>query len=278
MLAVVAGLVGLAPGAAFAQTDPAQPESALAGDFLTVGVGGVYGPSYEGSDDYVFSATPLAMGRIGGIGINPRVGGLALDLIPDGAGDKLGFALGPIATYSGNRHRQTKDPVVRSAGKLKSAIDFGVSGGVTVNRVLHAYDSLTVSTDVKWNVNGAHRGMVTTPAVSYLTPLSRGVLVSLIATARHVDDDYARYYYSVSPAQAARSGLPRYAAKGGWTNLGVNMLGAFDLDGDVLNGGLALVGFGGYNRLLGDAKRTPYTSIRGDADQWLAGAGVAYTF
>ena len=31
-------------------------------------------------------------------------------------------------------------------------------------------------------------------------------------------------------------------------------------------------------KLLGDAKRTPLTSIRGDADQWLVGAGLAFTF
>jgi hypothetical protein len=30
--------------------------------------------------------------------------------------------------------------------------------------------------------------------------------------------------------------------------------------------------------MLGDAKRTPLTSIRGDRDQWLAGAGLAFTF
>ena len=35
---------------------------------------------------------------------------------------------------------------------------------------------------------------------------------------------------------------------------------------------------GGYTKLLEDAKRTPLTSIRGDADQWLVGAGLAFTF
>jgi len=39
-----------------------------------------------------------------------------------------------------------------------------------------------------------------------------------------------------------------------------------------------VVGFGGYSKLLNDAKRTPFTSLRGDADQWVGGLGVAYTF
>jgi outer membrane scaffolding protein for murein synthesis (MipA/OmpV family) len=39
-----------------------------------------------------------------------------------------------------------------------------------------------------------------------------------------------------------------------------------------------LFAVGGYTRLLGDAADSPMTSIRGSADQWLAGAGVGYTF
>ena len=35
---------------------------------------------------------------------------------------------------------------------------------------------------------------------------------------------------------------------------------------------------GSYGKLLNDAKRNPYTAIRGDDDQWLLGAGLGYTF
>ena len=49
-------------------------------------------------------------------------------------------------------------------------------------------------------------------------------------------------------------------------------------DGDLTNGGLAGFVTGGYTKLLDDAKRTPLTSVRGDSDQWLAGAGLAFTF
>ena len=52
----------------------------------------------------------------------------------------------------------------------------------------------------------------------------------------------------------------------------------FDLDGDFRNGGFAIGVAGGYTRMLGDAARTPYTSIRGDADQWFAAAGIGYIF
>jgi len=267
----------LFPAAAFAQ-DPAPEPSVFDGDYLTLGAGAIYGPSYEGSDDMVLTPVPAVQGRVGGVTITPRPGGIALDLIPDGKDAKLGFSFGPVASYSGNRKRQVKDPVVRSAGKLKEAIDLGVSGGVTAYRVLHAYDSLTLSTDVKWNVNSAYKGMIVTPQISYMTPLSRGAIAVLGVNAKHVDDDYARYYYGVNPAQSAASGLPAFSAKGGWASVGTNLFVGYDLDGDLMNGGFAVFVAAGYSRLLNDAKRNPWTSIRGDADQWLFGAGVGYTF
>lgn len=268
----------LLPAAVFAQDDPASGPSIFDGDYLTIGAGAIYGPSYEGSDDMVLTPVPVVQGRVGGVAITPRPGGIALDLVPDGDEAKLGFSLGPVASYSGNRKRQIEDPVVRSAGKLKEAIDLGVSGGVTAYRVLHAYDMLTVSADVKWNVNSAYKGMIVTPQVSYLTPLSRGAIAVLGVNAKHVDDDYARYYYGVTPAQSAASGLPAFTAKGGWASMGANLLVGHDLDGNLLNGGFAVFAVASYSRLLNDAKRTPWTSIRGDADQWLFGAGVGYTF
>merc|ERR1712034_232159 len=53
------------------------------GDWLSVGAGVIYGPSYRGSDDYVFSPIPVVQGNLGGVGISPRAGGIALDFIPD---------------------------------------------------------------------------------------------------------------------------------------------------------------------------------------------------
>jgi hypothetical protein len=40
------------------------------------------------------------------------------------------------------------------------------------------------------------------------------VIVTLAVSAKHVNDDYANYYYSVSPGQSAASGLPIYQAHG----------------------------------------------------------------
>ena len=243
------------------------------GDWLSVGAGVIYGPSYRGSDDYVFSPIPVVQGNLGGVGISPRAGGIALDFIPDRDGE-VSFSAGIAAKLSRNRAAQIKDPVVRSYGELETAIEVGPSAGVSVPALLNPYDSLSFNIDAVWDVAGAHNGMSVNPSITYFTPLSRGIAVSLSVSAKHIDDDFSDYYYSVP----AGGPLPEFQAEGGFESAGVNLLGVFDLDGDVTNGGLALIALGGYSRMLGDAKRTPFTSIRGDADQWMGAVGVGYTF
>lgn len=258
--------------------DPVDPAGTVYdGDWLSLGVGVGYGPSYDGSDDYVLYPAPLIQGSLGGIGIQPRPAGIALDFIPN-SGEGIGFTLGPVAKMRLNRSRQIKDPVVAAAGKLKKAIEVGAQAGISLPKVLNPYDSLSVGVDALWDVNGAHGGMTLTPSVTYFTPLSRGIAASLSLSAEHGDGDFMRYYYSVTPAQSLASGLPLYTADGGWTKAGATVLLGFDFDGDLTNGGLAAVLIGGHSRMLGDAKDSPYTSIRGSAGQWFGAVGIGYTF
>ena len=258
-------------------TPPAYEGTVFDGDFLSVGAGIAYGPSYDGSDDYVISPLPIVQGSLGGVDINPRPGGLALDFIPDADGS-VDISLGVAARLQRNRAAQIEDPVVASLGELDTAFEVGPTAGIGFPALLNPYDSLSFNTDVRWDVAGAHRGMVIAPSVTYFTPLSRGIAASLSLSTNHVDGDYADYYYSVTPAASAISGLPVFDADGGFKDIGVTLFMGFDLDGDVTNGGLAVAAIAGYSTLLGDFKDTPFTSVRGDADQFLLGLGLGYTF
>lgn len=252
--------------------------TAYDGDYLSVGVGVIYGPSYDGSDDYVVSPIPVFMGSVGGVDITPRGGGLALDFVPDGDGP-VSFDAGIAAGLNLNRVRQIEDPVVESLGKLDMAVEVGPTAGVSYSGLLHPYDTLTTSLDVQWDVAGAHEGRVINPAISYFTPLSRSMIAALAFNAEHASARYADYYYSISPAQSEISGLPAFETDGGgFTRAGATLFWGIDLDGDLANGGLGLMVIGNYSRMLGDAKRSPFTSIRGDADQWLGAVGIGYTF
>jgi len=274
----VAGLaVALAVPAA-AQDRPATGETVFDGDYLSVAVGGAYGPSYDGSDDYVIYPAALVQGSLGGIDFTSRGAGVTIDFIRD-PDDGIGFDLGVTGQVRSSRARQIKDPVVESLGKLDYAIEVGPSIGMGIPHVLNAYDSLSVELDAAWDINGAHGGMVVEPSITYFTPLSRGIATSLSLSAEHGDSDFMDYYHTVTPAQSLASGLPVFDPDGGgWTKAGGNLLLGFDLDGNLENGGLALAVVGGYTRMLGDAKRSPFTSVRGDADQWSGALGIGYTF
>lgn len=260
---------------------PESPAATVFDDnWLTIGGGASYSTSYDGSDDYVVSVLPLVQGKLGGISINPRAAGLALDFIQEAPGE-TGFSLGVAGRLNRNRATQIEDRVVEQYGELDTAIEVGPTVGVTVPGVLHQYDSLSLSVDALWDVNGAHEGMTINPSITYFTPLSRAMALSFSLSARHVDDDYASYYYSVPVAPAAvavADRLPVFAADGGFDKVGANLLFGFDFDGDLTNGGLAAFVLGGYSRMVGDAADTPFTSIRGSDDQWFIGGGLGFTF
>lgn len=277
-LTAAASFAALITPAVAQEIPPPRAESIFDGNYLTV-VGGIAaGPSYEGSDDYVLFPGAAVQGKIGGVGIAPRIAGLALDFINDPAGARVSFQAGPVVRVRLDRTRQISDDVVALLGTRKAAVELGGNAGVSFNRLTNPYDSLTFSVDVRADVASAHKSVVIAPALTFLTPLSRGAAVALNVSAERVSGRYARYYYSISPGDSAVSGLPTFDATGGWKNISTGLFGTVDLDGDLTNGGLGIVAGVNYSRLLGDFKDAPTTSIRGKASQFAGVLGIAYTF
>ena len=251
----------------------------FAGDWVTVGIGAGYDPSYDGSDDYVLFPAPLAQGSVGGFDFGARGPGLYVDLIADGNSDSnVKFLAGPLVRVRLERNSNIKDPVVQLLGKEKVAVEVGATAGVAFSKVINPYDTLSLSTDIQWDVAGAHKGRLISPSVSYSTPLSTAIFTSISLNATHVDGNYADTYFSIDQAGSTASGLPLFEAKGGWKNYGASLLGGVDLSGDARDGGWGIYGFVNYSRLTGDAKRSPVTSLRGDANQWFFAGGISYTF
>ena len=215
---------------------------------------------------------------MGGVNFQPKGTGIGADIINDPDDAKVGFVFGPVARVRLDRTRQIKDDVVKRLGKLDTAVELGAQAGIQYSGIITPYDTLSATVDVVWDVAGAHKGRVITPSVSFLTPVSRGAAVVLSVSADHVDDNFAEYYYSISPSGSLASGLPTYNAKGGFQSVGANLLGTYDLDGDLTNGGFAIFGLAGYSRILGNFADSPIVADRGSADQFIGGIGIGYTF
>lgn len=262
-----------------AAQDADREGTVFSGDWLTIGVGGALVPSYAGSDDYVVNPLPVVVGSIAGVGIRPRAGGLKLDFVP--AGDAVDFDAGVAARLRGNRAYHVDDPLVASLGRLDRAIEVGPSVGIGFGRVFNPFDRLTFGIDAAWDVNGAHGGYVVGPGVTYSTPLSRGIAASMALSAEWANSEFHDYYYAVTPAQSTTTGgalAPFAPDGGGFTRAGATVVAGFDLNGELADGGWAMFAIGGYSRMLGDARRTPFTSTLGSANQFIGGLGIGYTF
>jgi outer membrane scaffolding protein for murein synthesis (MipA/OmpV family) len=128
------------------------------------------------------------------------------------------------------------------------------------------------------DVTGEHGGSLLTPSLSFSTPLSPAVFAFVGIEATRASGDYMDSYYSISSAGALASGLPVYAARGGWKNWAISSGVSYDLSGDLRDGGLGLFAGASYSRLLNSAAESPIVSIRGDRDQWYGAVGVTYAF
>ena len=278
LAALAASAAAFAATPAFAQDTPAETEWPEDRYSLTVGVGGAYVPSYEGSDDYIATPIGVLFGRIGPVSFVTRGTALTFDVIPEASDAPIAFTLGPVVNVRLDRNNRIKDPQVRALGELDPAIEVGVQAGVTKNGVLHQYDSLGVRLTWQKDVGNTHDSTVLTPAIEYGTPLSTKTYVQLGAQAERVGNGYAQTYFSIGPAGALASGLPTYNADGGWKNWRTSLFLAHSLTGELRAPKLSLFAGLAYSRLLGDFKRSPIVATAGDKDQFYSLLGISYTF
>lgn len=250
------------------------------GDQLSLGTGLITVPSYEGSDTNIILPEFVARGRVSGFNFFTRGPALYVDVVRDpqrSRGWDLGA--GPVAGVRLDRVARIQDRQVRALGERDVAVELGGWLGATKTGVITSdYDILTFRVSAAADVAGAHGSWIVTPTVEYGTPLSRKTFVGVSVLAEYVGKDFGDYYFDVDAAGAAASGLSRYDAAGsGFKRAGVNFLVSQAVTGDLTQG-LSLIGLVGYYRILGEFKDSPIVREAGDADQFIGGLGLTYTF
>ena len=277
--AIAAALL-LVAAPAFAQsTEPAAaalPDPNDQSDTFTIAAGAAYIPDYEGSDDYRIIPAVAVRGRVSGINFFTRATYLYVDFVPRGD-NALEFDAGPIIGARLNRTGKIKDNFVDDLPDRKTAIEVGGFAGISYHGLTNPYDTLSFRVDVVKDISGAHESTLITPTIDFGTPVSRYTYVGASLSAEWAGGGYADYYYSISPNASLASGLPVYDADGGFKNWRLGVLVNQSLTGDLTEG-LSLFATGAYSRLGGDFKDSPIVDPRGSASQWLAAAGLAYTF
>ena len=245
---------------------------------LTVGVGGIVTPDYEGSNDFVIRPAIGALARFRGHNIAFKGTSISVDLVPEYRDQKFKIVVAPFANLNFDRSDKPRDPVVGLIRQRKVALEVGGTVGLTWNGVITSkYDTLTIQISASHDVGNVSKSFIVTPTAQYLTPLSEKSIVGLSLSADVVGGRYARYYFGVGPNASAASGLPQFAPSGGFKSATVGLMGAYALSHD-LNHGFALGALFNYERLFGDFARSPLVATRGSRGQLVGALGLGYTF
>ncbi|HEX8483966.1 MipA/OmpV family protein [Sphingomonas sp.] len=260
--------------------DP-NPELAIPGDRVTIGVGAASIPDYEGADQNQIIPGAVAIGTLGGYDFFTRGTQLYVDLVKDPAGPGTKFEFGPIvaARFQRNSAKGIKNDQVRALGAIDAAYEVGASIGIARTGVITSdFDTLTARVGFVHDVSGSHGSYVVTPQINYSTPLSYATLVGIGASADYVGKGFGRTYFGVTPSGMLASGLRSYDVRdSGFKNIDFSAFVLQSLSGD-LRRGLAVGGGLLHSRLLGDYKNSPLVRDVGDKSTWYGAVGLAYTF
>jgi MipA family protein len=276
-------LAAALPLAALAFASPALAQEEEQHSTLTVGAGAAYVPSYDGSDDYRVVPVVQVRGKLHDFAFWTRGTSFYVDAIPNTDDSGVDFELGPMVNVRLDRtsRKSIKDDAVRNLGKRDTAIEVGGFVGIGKTGIItSAYDNLSARVAIAKDVGGAHKGYVITPAIEYVTPLSKTTFVGLAASAEYVSKKFGGYYYDIDGAGSLASGLPAYGRAGdkaGFKKMSLNLTAGKSLSGDLRHG-WAVFALGGYSRILGRYADSPVVDIAGSKNQWVGAVGVGYTF
>jgi len=258
-LLIASTAVAMLPGAALAQ-DAQKAESTPSGHRVRVGLGVQVRPDYIGADST--EVAPLFKFNIAR-GSNQFKFSAPDDGPSIAVISSNGFSFGPTANLaSGRKDKDVGAPV----GRVKTTFEAGAFAQFQAN------DSWRVRGELLKGLNG-HDGLVGTIGADKIWREGDKYVFSIGPRLLFSDSDYQRAYFEVTPAAALATGLPVYRPSGG-----IHAVAATTGLTYQFNDRFGMVGFGRYERLVGDAAKSPIVREFGSRNQLSAGIGLSYTF
>jgi MipA family protein len=265
----VALLLAVAPAVAHAAdlgsrraAAPVAPAPAPTGYIVTLSGTVEAGPRFPGSDDTtVFGLPGLDWRRVG----EPERfkapdDGLSLTLF-----ETPWLRFGPTADFVGER-----DPKDEREFLGLRKVDWTVEGGAFLE--LWPAEFLRARAEIRQGFNG-HEGLVGNIGLDFVQRFG-AFTFSIGPRLTLGDSDYTRAYFGITPDEAEDNGR----------------VSAFRPSGGLVSaGGLASISYkwseqwattvyGGYERYVEDAGRSPVTRVLGSRDNYTVGAKLSYSF
>lgn len=228
---------------------------------VRVGLGGQVRPRFLGAKD-------LQPGPLWDIDIARGANTFKFEAPDDAFGygiiSKGGFTAGPEARLQSKRKNE----------------DFGGANLDPVPRTFEAGafaqfqmgDNLRLRADVRKGIGG-HNGVIGSIGADGIWRNGDKYIFSIGPRLIFSDRRYQQAYFGVSPQAAVISAMPAYSPKGGLQAVAVASGLSYQF-----NPRWGAFGYARYERLVGDAAKSPIVRDFGSADQISAGLGLNYTF
>jgi outer membrane protein len=227
---------------------------------IRVGLGGQLKPKFIGSDEtHVLPLIDLDLAR----GDNP----FPFEAPDDSFGVRLfskgGFSIGPAANIQGKRK---ESDVGAPVGKVKTTIEVGGFAEYELS------DSFRLRADLRKGLGG-HDGLVGSIGADYIRRDGDRYVFSIGPRALFSNARVQRAYFGVDTDAALASGLPTYQPDGG-----IYAVAAASGLSYQFNPQFGMFGYARYERLVGDAAKSPIIRELGSRNQLSGGLGLSYTF
>ena len=175
------------------------------------------------------------------------------------------LSFGPTARFVGRRSPKDDHDFI---GLHK--VDFTVEGGAFLE--IWPLEFLRARAEIRQGING-HDGLVGNLGLDYVQRFG-AFTFSIGPRLALGDSDYTHEYFGITPLESIANGrVPAFRPDGGVTSVG----GLASLKYRWSEQWATTV-YGGYNRLVEDAGRSPVSRVLGSRDEYIVGAQLSYSF
>jgi MipA family protein len=227
---------------------------------VRIGLGGQIQPTFNGADDT--KIRPLV-----DFDLARGTNSFPFEAPDDSFGIRLisagGFAAGPAANIQSKRK---ESDVGAPIGKVSTTVEVGGFAEY------HVSDSIRLRGDVRKGLGG-HDGLVGSLGADYIWRDGDRYVFSIGPRVLASNSRFQRAYFGVDSDAALASGLPAYRPKGG-----IYALAATSGLSYQFNPRFGMFGYARYERLVGDAAKSPIIRELGSRNQLSGGLGLSYTF
>jgi MipA family protein len=233
-----------------------------------VGLGVGAAPDYRGSDDYTAAIAPFARYTFTGTNryIQLNATELSLNLLAS-----TSLRLGPVLNYHLGRSDSIEDAVVKRMTEIDGTVEAGLFAEYVWSDKGNPRNRFILGTTALWDAGGESDGFRMRVNARYWHQVAPTVDLHIGGGLWYADSKYNNHYFGVTPANRGTSGLPLFNAGSGVNEYYLTLGGIMYFSRSWLGAaGLRI------SQIAGDPKDSPIVSLRGDKNQLIGGAGVAY--